>query len=157
MIEQFLYNIPNKKIIGNKNHLFYDLPNWIIPMQEIPIEIIVLYDAQLVQKEISKKFCFYYKKWLKYYLDFCQKHNFKQSEKESLSYFIKKLKEKTQTDQQQKQAFYTISINYEILSADREKIVLFKNKKEILSSKKEMGIGVGPGYLINIYGLLLQK
>jgi len=34
----------------------------VIPMNEIPIEIIVLYDAQLVQKEIPKNFRFYYKK-----------------------------------------------------------------------------------------------
>ena len=106
-------------------------------MNEIPIEIIVLYDAQLVQKEIPKNFRFYYKKWLRYYLDFCQKYNFKQSDKESLSYFIKKLKEKNQTDQQQKQASHAISIYYEILSADRKKEIPFNHKKKILSSKKE--------------------
>ncbi len=130
-------------------------------MKEIPIEIIVLYDAQLVQKEISKKFRFYYKKWLRYYPDFCQKNNFKQSDKESLSCFIKKLKEKNQTAQQQKPAFHAISIYYEILSADCEQDVPFKNKKAILSRKKRNGhwgvIWIGPGYLINIYGLLLQK
>ncbi len=84
-------------------------------MNEIPIKIIVLYDAQLVQKEIPKHFRFYYKKWLRYYLDFYQKYNFKQSDKESLSYFIKKLKEKNQTDQQQKQVFHAISIYYEYI------------------------------------------
>jgi len=97
----------------------------------------VLYDAQLVQKGIPKNFRFYYKKWLRYYLDFCQKYNFKQSDKESLSYFIKKLKEKNQTDQQQKQASHAISIYYEILSADRKKEIPFNHKKKILSSKKE--------------------
>ena len=109
-------------------------------MNEIPIEIIVLYDAQLVQKEIPKNFRFYYKKWLRYYLDFCQKYNFKQSDKKSLSYFIKKLKEKNQTDQQQKQASHAISIYYEILSADRGKEVQFNNKKEILSSKNQTDV-----------------
>ena len=29
VIEQFLHNIPSKKIIGNKNRLFYDLSNCI--------------------------------------------------------------------------------------------------------------------------------
>jgi len=62
VIEQFLYSIPNKKIFDNKNRLFYDLSNWIIPMQELPIEIIVLYNAQLAQKEIPKNFRFYSKK-----------------------------------------------------------------------------------------------
>ena len=83
-------------------------------MKEIPTEIIVFYDALLVQKEIPKNFRFYYKKWLRDYLDFCQKYNFKQSDKESLSYFIKKLKEKNQTDQQWKQALDAVSICYQI-------------------------------------------
>jgi len=77
-------------------------------MKEIPAEIRALYDALLAQKKIPKKSRFYYTKWLRYYLDFCQKYNFKQSDKESLSAFIKKLKEKNQTDQQQKQAFHAI-------------------------------------------------
>jgi len=29
VIEQFLHNIPNKKIMDNKNRLFYDLSNCI--------------------------------------------------------------------------------------------------------------------------------
>ena len=103
-------------------------------MKEIPAEIRVLYDAQLVQKEILQKFRFYYRKWLRYYLDFCQKYNFKQSDKESLSHFIKKLKEKNQTDQQQKQAFHAISIYFDIVSADEHKKAPLKNKKGILTN-----------------------
>ena len=69
-------------------------------MKEIPAK--VLYDVHLVQKEILQKFRFYYRKWLRYYLDFCQKYNFKQSDKESLSHFIKK---KNQTKQQKNRHF----------------------------------------------------
>jgi hypothetical protein len=39
----------------------------------------------------------YYKKWLRYYLDFCQKYNHPISTKESLGAFIKKLQQKNQT------------------------------------------------------------
>ena len=82
MIEQFLCNFPDKKIIDNKNGLFYDLSSCItpqiecyresciIPMKEIPAEIRVLYDALLVQEKIPEKSRFYYTKWLRYYLDF---------------------------------------------------------------------------------------
>ena len=101
-------------------------------MKEIPAK--VLYDVHLVQKEILQKFRFYYRKWLRYYLDFCQKYNFKQSDKESLSHFIKKLKEKNQTDQQQKQAFHAFSIYFDIVSADEHKKAPLKNKKGILTN-----------------------
>jgi len=36
----------------------------------------------------------HYRKWLRYYLDFCQKYGFRQSDTKSLPHFIKKLKEK---------------------------------------------------------------
>ncbi len=126
MIEQFLYNFSNKKIVDKKNRLFYTFPNCITPqsecyrvngitpMKEIPAEIRVLYDALLVQKKIPKKSRFYYTKWLRYYLDYCFKYGCNQSNKESLAYFIKKLKEKNQTEQQQKQALYAISIYFDI-------------------------------------------
>jgi hypothetical protein len=95
----------------------------------------VLYDALLIQKKIPEKSRFYYKKWLRYYLDFCFKYGSNQSNKESLSYFIKKLKEKNQTEQQQ--ALCAMSISFDIEFADKDKRVPLKNKKRILSSKKE--------------------
>jgi len=53
-------------------------------MKPIPSEIKTLYDALLVKRGVPPK--------------------------ESLSYFIKKLKDKNQTKQQQKQAFHAVSI-----------------------------------------------
>jgi len=57
VIEQFLCNFPNKKVVDCKNRVFIDfsncitpqiecyIENWIIPMKEIPAK--VLYDALL--------------------------------------------------------------------------------------------------------------
>jgi len=45
-----------------------------------------------------------------YYLDFCQKYNHPISTKESLGEFIKKLREKNQTLEQQRQASDAISL-----------------------------------------------
>jgi hypothetical protein len=81
-------------------------------MEPIPQTTKVRYDALLDQHDISKKLRFFYLKWLRYYLDFCRKYNFKETEKTSLSHFIEKLKAKKQTDQQQNQAFNAISIFY---------------------------------------------
>lgn len=69
-------------------------------------------------------------------MDFCFKYGFNQSNKESLAYFIKKLKEKNQTEQQQKQALHAISIYFDIEFADKDKKIPLENKKRILSSKK---------------------
>jgi len=44
-----------------------------------------------------------FKKWLRYYLDFCEKYQFPAARKESLPEFLGKLREKRQTRAQQEQ------------------------------------------------------
>ena len=56
--------------------------------------------------------------------------------KKSLLYFIKKLKNKNQTEQQQKQAFHAVSIFYGIKNTDQGKIDALKYKKVNISTKK---------------------
>jgi hypothetical protein len=55
--------------------------------------------------------------------------------KESLLHFIKKLKNKNQTEQQQKQAFHAASIFYGIKNTDQDEMGALKNKKENISTK----------------------
>ncbi|MBN1636636.1 MAG: hypothetical protein JW920_08985, partial [Deltaproteobacteria bacterium] len=73
---------------------------------------------------------------MRYYLDFCRKYDFRYSDRKSLTPFIDKLKEKKQTNQQQKQAVNAISLLYEYYSTENEKIDVFKTNKETISSKK---------------------
>lgn len=47
-------------------------------MKQTPLNVKILYDQHLIQKEIPKNVHFYYRKWLRYYLDFCDKYNFNQ-------------------------------------------------------------------------------
>jgi len=54
-------------------------------------------------------------KWLRYYLDFCQRYRFSESNSQSLPNFIRKLKEKRQTDAQQKQTNEAIHIYCELI------------------------------------------
>ncbi len=42
-------------------------------MIPIPQNINTLYSALLIQKAVPDKYHPYYRKWLRYYLDFCQK------------------------------------------------------------------------------------
>jgi len=63
---------------------------------------------------VPERFHFLYKKWLRYYLDFCHKYRFEPSKRENLSGFLNKLKNKKQNKDQQKQAAHAISIFYKI-------------------------------------------
>lgn len=58
----------------------------------------------------------YYKKWLRYYFDFCLKYEHVPEKPESLPAFINKLREKKQSRPQQKQAFDTIILYYKIFN-----------------------------------------
>jgi len=60
-------------------------------MKQIPSNIKVLYDAHLKNKAISKSAHFNYRKWLRYYLDFCAKYHLNELKKENIVHFIKKL------------------------------------------------------------------
>jgi len=48
-----------------------------------------------------------YIKWLRFYLNFCQKYRFPDTERKSLDHFLQKLHEKKQTDVQQQQSLST--------------------------------------------------
>ena len=52
-------------------------------MIPIPQNINTLYSALLIQKAVLAKYHPYYRKWLRYYLDFCQKYGFIQSDKKA--------------------------------------------------------------------------
>jgi len=119
---------------------FSNFPNLINPKYACYQErrlISTLYDKHLSNKAIPKKDYFYYKKWLRYYLDFCFKYNYNQLKKETLDLFIEKLKEKKQNEQQLKQAFNTISLYYELDLFNSGKDNLFKDKNQNLSIKKD--------------------
>ena len=68
---------------------------------------------------------------------FFHKCDLEQSDKESLSHFIDKLREKNQSHQQQKQASHAVSIYYGTGKTTSGENVSFKNKNRIISSEKE--------------------
>ena len=83
-------------------------------MIAVPSNIARLYDARLEKRAVPPAQRPYYKKWLRYYLDFCHKYHHPPAAKKSLSGFIQKLHEKRQAELQQKQAHQAISIYYEL-------------------------------------------
>ena len=68
----------------------------------------------LIAKAIPSSLHGAYRKWLRFYLDFCKKYTMKVEEQKSLELFIKKLKEKRQSSEQQQQADQAIRLFYQI-------------------------------------------
>ena len=81
-------------------------------MITVPREIRTLFDTLLAHEPIPSKIHPFYRKWLRYYFDFCHKYAFDVSSRESLPPFLDKLASKRQSKQQQKQAEHAIMLFY---------------------------------------------
>ena len=55
----------------------------------------------------------HYKKWLRYYLDFCHKYGFELANRQSLPAFQEKLRAKNQSGSQVQQAYHAVALCYE--------------------------------------------
>lgn len=59
-------------------------------MEKTPPKVEKRFKTLLDQESVVKKIQIQFQKWLRYYLDFCQKDSFVQSDQNSLAHFIKK-------------------------------------------------------------------
>ena len=87
-------------------------------MLVIPTLLKARFEGCLRKRQVPKSLHGAYKKWLRYYLDFCRKYNFESTSKESLPDFVHKLKEKNQTKAQQQQAVRALGLYYEITASN---------------------------------------
>ena len=87
-------------------------------MQAIPSALQARFEDHLRSKAIPDPLLWSYRKWLRYYLDYCAKYRFPSRDQNSLPRFIGKLREKKQTEQQQKQAAEAIKLCYEVLGQE---------------------------------------
>ena len=81
-------------------------------MIKIPDALLIKYDQLLVKSGVPPREYAAYKKWLRFYLDFCKKYNHPYAGTESLSLFCDKLKEKRQNDAQRLQAQLAVKLYY---------------------------------------------
>jgi len=84
-------------------------------MLQVPSELQKNFDNLLNRKAVPVRYRPYYKKWLRYYWDFCHKYHHPVSEERSLPFFVGKLREKHQKDFQIKQASHAVSVYYELI------------------------------------------
>jgi ligand-binding sensor protein len=79
-------------------------------MLAIPSALQSKFDERLRIRSIPVNLHGPYQKWLRYYLDFCQKYHLPPKHEKSLPPFIQKLQEKRQSTAQQEQAVAAITI-----------------------------------------------
>jgi integron integrase len=86
-------------------------------VQTIPAEILERYSAVLKKRAVPVSLHAYYRKWLRYFLDFQNKYPLPDSRSEQVRLFILKLQEKKQGPEQQKQAAHALSLFFEMQKA----------------------------------------
>jgi integron integrase len=84
-------------------------------MLQLPLALRAEFYTSLRRAGIPKSAHAVYTKWLRYYLDFCQKYHIPHAQQASLPRFLHKLQEKQQTQAQQQQASHAVSIYYGLL------------------------------------------
>jgi len=84
----------------------------------VPPGLLTRFESILTKESVPIQLHNYYKKWLRFYLDFCHKYIHPDEKEESLLRFIKKLQEKNQTAEQQKQAADAISLYFTLLKEE---------------------------------------
>ena len=89
-------------------------------MLNVPPKLASAYNGFLVKKGIPQKNHPFYRKWLRYYLDFCQKYSSDRSNENSLSAFIAKLQDKKQSEFMQKQARHAVSVFHEMQAGSKK-------------------------------------
>ena len=87
-------------------------------MQTIPADILEQYSAVLKKRAVPVFRHADYRKWLRYFLDFRSKYPLPEPRSEQVRLFIRKLQEKKQSPEQQKQAAHALSLFFESENAE---------------------------------------
>ncbi len=90
-------------------------------MITIDPQIVKQYDLLLEERKVPSAQHNYYRKWIRYYLDFCSKYRLPDTSSKNLTQFLSKLREKKQLDAQVKQASHAVSLYLDL--AKRSKFV----------------------------------
>ncbi|MDY7038655.1 MAG: integron integrase [Thermodesulfobacteriota bacterium] len=82
-------------------------------MVPIPQNDLARFNKALLQSAVPVSFHVHYRKWLRYFLDFCRKYPPPAAKSEQIRLFVEKLRSKKQTPQQCSQAAHAISLYFE--------------------------------------------
>ena len=96
-------------------------------MLKLPITLNQQFDNLLLNKTFSDKDRAFYKKWLRFYWDFCHKYEHDVFHSESLPLFLQKLQNKNQSEQQQNQAKHAISLFFKMRTGSEQPLTRDKS------------------------------
>ena len=88
-----------------------------LKMKNLPDKIDKEFEIHLKNKMITVSLHGFYKKWLKYYFDFCEKYGHPFQSINSVNLFLEKLKNKNQSFAQIKQAKEAVFCYFEMLKS----------------------------------------
>lgn len=83
-------------------------------MRPVQISVLKSFETILEERGISPAHRANYKKWLRYFWDFCAKYSAPEPRSDQVRLFIEKLREKNQTPFQQNQAAHAVSLYFQI-------------------------------------------
>ena len=106
-------------------------------MIQIPAQLIRQYTTFIAHKGVPPGEQQYYVKWVRFYFYNCHKNNFRQKEHKSLSAFMKKLKEKKQSEKQRKQAHYAVTLYFELLFRAARQVINNSLQRENITSDQQ--------------------
>ena len=92
-------------------------------MLNLPISLNQQFDKPLLNKSLPDKDRACYKKWLRFYWDFCHKYQHDAFHSGSLPLFLLKLQDKNQSEQQQNLAKQAVSLFFEMHTESFKKLV----------------------------------
>ena len=113
-----------------------------MPMLPVPVPILKRFDAILEKRAVAPIQRADYKKWLRYFLDFCTKYPVPEARPDQVRLFIDKLREKRQTPVQQKQAAHAVSLYFEMQRKGETPVADFNTSTTTLIHP---GTSTGPG------------
>lgn len=88
-------------------------------MLPIPEDVLARFNEVLIKRVANTSTHGYYRKWLRYLLDYCPKYSPPEARSERVRLFIEKLNSKKQTEQQCNQAAHAISLFFESQEAKK--------------------------------------
>jgi hypothetical protein len=94
--------------------------------------LVISYTDFLARSNIAKTYESFYLKWLRFYLDFCQKYSYKSEDALSLPKFIEKLKTKNQSDAKCRQAEHAVSLYYNLINGQTANPEKFEHNVKII-------------------------
>jgi integron integrase len=85
-------------------------------MIDLPADVAKNYEQKLSEEKVPDYYRNFYRKWMRYFWDFCHKYGFNASDPKSLVPFIEKLRTKKQSPAFQRQAHHAVTLYHELLN-----------------------------------------